>query len=153
MIALEIVMTRFLTPTLPFIRISFGFLPIALVAIKYGPLHAGTAYMMADLIGFWLFPPPFAFFPGFTITAFLAGATYGIFMHKKPGKLFNICAAVVVVTVILNLGLDSIWLMILHGEAFVGFLPTRLIRTVIMLPLQIVCIKFAAEAAKRAKFL
>jgi ECF transporter S component (folate family) len=152
MIALEIVLTRLLTPTLLFIRISFGFLPIALVAIKYGPLHAGTAYMMADLIGFWIFPPPFAFFPGFTLTAFLAGYVYGVFMHNKPGKMLGICISVVFVTIILNLGLDSVWLFILHGEAFAGFLPTRLVRTAIMLPLQIVCISFASKMARTVRF-
>ena len=83
MVALEIVCTRLLTVTTPFIRISFGFLPIAIVAIKYGPLQAGAAYIMADLIGFMLFPSGFAFFPGFAITAFLTGCVYGIFMYKR----------------------------------------------------------------------
>ena len=154
MIAMEIVLTRFVSfmPT-PTIRIGFGFLPIAMIAIKYGPLYAGTAAMMADLIGFWLFPPPFPFFPGFTFTAFLAGVTYGIFLHKKPINMLNIIIAVAIVTIIIQGVLDTIWLVIMFGEGFVGLMPTRLVRTAIMLPLQIISIKLVAASAKAAKLI
>ena len=153
MIAMEIVLTRFVSfmPT-PTIRIGFGFLPIAMIAVKYGPLYAGTAAMMADLIGFWLFPPPFPFFPGFTFTAFLAGVTYGIFLHKKTNML-NIIIAVAIVTIIIQGVLDTIWLIIMFEEGFIGLMPTRLVRTAIMLPLQIVSIKLMTASAKAAKLI
>jgi ECF transporter S component (folate family) len=153
MIAMEILLTRFLSIQTPIIRISFGFIPIALLGIKFGPLHAGSAAMIADLMGFWLFPPPFPFFPGFTFTAFLTGAVYGIFMHNKPGKMLNIVIAAAVVVIGLNFVLDTIWLTIIQQVSFGYLFWFRILRTLIMLPLQIVGIKFAAEAAKAAKLL
>ncbi|MBK5246006.1 MAG: ECF transporter S component [Peptostreptococcaceae bacterium] len=36
-IALEIILTRFLSINTPFIRIGFGFLPVAMLGIMYGP--------------------------------------------------------------------------------------------------------------------
>jgi len=154
LVAMEIVLTRFLSfMPMPFARFGFGFLPIAMIAIKFGPLYAGTAAMMADLIGFWLFPPPFPFFPGFTFTAFLAGAVYGIFLHNKEITIGRIIAAVVIVTVLINGVLDTIWLMIMFNEGFVGLLPARLVRTAIMLPVQIVTIKLVATSARAAKLI
>lgn len=154
MVAMEIVLTRFLSfMPMPFARFGMGFLPIAMIAIKYGPLYAGTAAMMADLIGFWLFPPPFPFFPGFTFTAFLAGATYGIFLHKKSENTLNIVIAAAIVTIIIQGVLDTIWLVIMFEEGFVGLMPARLVRTAIMLPLQIVSIKLVVTSAKAAKLI
>ena len=155
MVAMEIVLTRFFSFMIipPFVRIGLGFLPIAMVAIKFGPLYAGTAAMMADLIGFWLFPPPFPYFPGFTFTAFLAGVVYGIFLHKKTVNMLNIVIAAAIVTIFIQGILDTIWLVIMFDEGFIGLMPFRLIRTAIMLPLQIVTIKLVATSAKAAKLI
>ena len=155
MIAMEIVLTRWVGIMIipPFARISLGFLPIAMVGIKYGPLYAGAAAAMADLIGFWLFPPAFPYFPGFTFTAFLAGIVYGIFLHKKSEKMLNIVIAAAIVTIFIQGVLDTIWLIIMFGEGFIGIMPARLVRTAIMLPVQIVTIKLVAERAKAAKLI
>ena len=154
MVAMEIILTRFLSfMPLPTVRFSLGFLPIAMVAIKYGPLYAGTAAMMADLIGFWIFPPPFPFFPGFTFTAFLAGVVYGIFLYKKSDKMLNLVIAVAIVTILIQGVLDTVWLMIMFGEGFIGLMPSRLVRTAIVFPLQIVTIKLVVASAKAAKLI
>ncbi|MCL2350497.1 MAG: folate family ECF transporter S component [Defluviitaleaceae bacterium] len=136
----------------PQFRLSFDFLAIALIAIKFGPWKAGTAAMMADLIAFWLFPRGI-FFPGFTFTAFLAGSVYGIFMHNRPGNMLYIVISVAIVTIVVQFGIETIWLMIMFDNAFVALLPARLLRTAVMLPLQILCIKFACEGARAAKLL
>ncbi|MDR2168291.1 MAG: folate family ECF transporter S component [Clostridiales bacterium] len=151
LVALEIILTRYLSIQTPILRISFGFIPIALVAMKYGWLSAGLAAVMADLIGVWL--GPFPFFPGFTLTAFLAGCVYGIFLHKNPGKLLNIIIAAAIVTIVLNLGLDTIWLMIIQEVPFTQLFWVRIWRTAVMLPLQIVCILILSRVAKYTKLI
>ena len=133
-------------------RLSFEFLPIAIVAIKFGPWKAGTAAMIADLVAFWIFPRG-TFFPGFTFTAFLMGAAYGLFLRKNPTKIINITLAAIIVVVFIQLGLESLWLSIISGVPYPAMVAGRILRTVIMLPLQIVFIKFAAEAAKRIKLI
>jgi len=115
LIAIEIVLTRFLSIQTPILRISFGFLPITVIAILYGPVYAGIGAAIADLIGVMLFPTG-AFFPGFTLTAFLTGVTYGIFLYKRPKNLINICAAVLIVTMVLHLALDTWWVQLLTGK-------------------------------------
>jgi ECF transporter S component (folate family) len=141
LVALEIILTRFLSIQAPGIRISIGFIPIVVIAILYGPVVAGIGAAIADLMGVVLFGIGVPF-PGFTVTAFLAGIIYGLLLYNRPKTLFRICIAAVIVTVVLQLGFDTIWLTIILEDGFIALLPFRIIRTLIMIPVQIVCIRF-----------
>ena len=140
MIAMDIVLTRILSIQTPIIRISFGFLPIVITAVLYGPLSAAIVGTLADFTGASIFSIG-APFPGFTFTAFLTGAVYGLFIYKRPGSTFHIVTAVLIVTVILQLGLDTLWVHMITGSSYIALLPPRALRTVIMIPVQIILIK------------
>ena len=139
-IALEVILTRFLAIQTPIVRISFTFLPIALSAMLFGPLFGGIAAALADLVGMMLFPSG-PFFPGFTLTAFLTGATYGLFLYKKPATLVQISLAVIVVTVVITLGLDTVWLWLITGQGIWAILPVRIIKALIMARIQVTVIQ------------
>ena len=79
-IALQVVLGRFLAIDLAFLRISFIFVPIALGGAIFGPLWNGLICVAADIVGFLLVPGQGAFFPGFTLSAFLTGFAYGFFL-------------------------------------------------------------------------
>ena len=56
MIAMSIVLCRLLGfPPTGTYRIELGFLPIAVIAMLYGPIWSGVAYGISDLIGAWIF--------------------------------------------------------------------------------------------------
>ncbi len=153
LIGLEIIFTRFLSIMLPFIRIGFGFLPISVIAILYGPLWAGTAYALGDILGMLIFPAG-PYFPGFTFTAFCTGVVYGLVLHKKEITLKRVCVAACFVCIVLNLGLDTFWLYMLYDTGVIGFLPTRLLKCVIMIPLQTMTIYFLYHRCiKRLSFI
>lgn len=135
LIALEIILTRFLSIQTPFLRIGFGFLPIALVGIMYGPWVAGGAAVVADLLGMLIFPKG-AFFPGFTASAFIGGAIYGLLLYKKPKSMLRIGIAVLLITVLVDLGLNSVWLSILYHKAVIALIVPRIVKSTIMLPIQ-----------------
>jgi len=142
LIALEIILTRFLAIQTPTIRISLGFVPIAIIAIMYGPIYAGVAAAVADFMGVSFFSA-ITPFPGFTVTAALMGFVFGLFLYNHRDRhlgLVRICMAVLIVTIVLQFGLDTLWLQIITGRGFFEILPTRIVRTLIMLPLQLVCI-------------
>ncbi|MDN6385364.1 MAG: folate family ECF transporter S component, partial [Alkalibacterium sp.] len=69
--------------TTPVVRITFSFLPNALIGILFGPFVAGIAAALGDLLGFIIGGGVGGFFPGFTLSAFLSGVFYGLFLHKK----------------------------------------------------------------------
>lgn len=135
LIAIEVILTRFCSIQTPIVRIGFGFLPIAIIAMMYGPLSAGVAYAIGDLLGVALFPTG-SFFPGFTITAFLTGIVYGVFLYNKPKTWPRIIGAVLTVCLVINLGLDTLWLSILMGKGYIALLPTRIMKAVLMIPVQ-----------------
>ena len=135
LIAIEVILTRFCSIQTPIVRIGFGFLPIAIIGMMYGPLSAGVA-SIGDILGMLLFPTGGSFFPGFTLTAFLTGIVYGVFLYNKPKTWPRIIGAVLTVCLVINLGLDTLWLSILMGKGYIALLPTRIMKAVLMIPVQ-----------------
>ncbi|MBL4935693.1 folate family ECF transporter S component [Clostridium sp. YIM B02515] len=148
-IAIDIVLTRFLSIQTPIVRISFDFLPIALAAIMFGPLIGGTTAAIADLIGMMLFPKG-AYFPGFTLSAFLTGAIYGIFLYKKTLSTIRVSISVLTIKLFIDLGLNTLWLHILLNKAVFAILPTRIISNAVMLPIQVIVICIVYKALNSA---
>lgn len=136
LIAVEIVLSRFLSIATPIAKIGFAFVPIVIIAMLYGPFYAGLANAVADFVGAILFPIG-AYFPGFTLTALLTGIIYGFFLYGKPKKVIWITIMVLIISVCLHLGLNTVWLRIITGKAYTAILPTRIAQTAVMIPVQI----------------
>ena len=136
LIAVEIVLSRFCSIATPIAKIGFAFLPLVMVAMLFGPLYAGMAGAAADFIGAILFPIG-AYFPGFTLTAFLVGLAYGYFLYRKPKGIARISIMVLAVSLFLHLGLNTVWLWIITGKGFWAILPTRILQTAVMVPVMV----------------
>lgn len=156
LISMEIILTRFLSINLPILRISLGFIPMAICACMYGPIWGGIAYATADFIGVSLFSP-FPPNPGFTLTAFLTGTCWGLFLHKRQMpldremKIWESIVPALIIGFILNLGLDTLWLSMLMHKGFLGLLPTRLVKVAITIPMQILLVPLIwNQVARRA---
>lgn len=133
MIALEIVLSKLVSINIPFLRIGFGFLPIAILAILYGPLWAGISYAIGDVIGGFLFPTG-AFFPGFTVTALLTGVFYGVVLYKKTITVGRAAIASTLVCVICNLLINTFWLTFILGKGFFVLLASRAVKELVAIP-------------------
>lgn len=136
LMALEIILTRFVSIQTPIVRIGFGFLPTVIMAILYGPWLAGTASAFSDLLGFFLFPSGM-FFPGFTLSAFLSGMIYGLVLYRKEKTLGRIILAIALVTLFVNLGLNTLWLTILTEQAIYAIFPARVLQNAILAPVNV----------------
>ena len=136
LIALEIILTRFLSINLQIVRIGFGFLPVAMAAVMYGPIWAGVGYAVGDVLGMLIFPTGPSF-PGFTLTAFTVAIIYGLFFYKKKMTVPRTIAAAVTVEVTCTLLMNTYWLSILYGNAFIGLLPTRITEACILCAVQV----------------
>lgn len=138
LIAIEIVLSRFLSINAWNLRIGFSFVPIAIAGMLLGPLSAGIVAAVADVLGAILFPTG-PFFPGFTLTAFLTGVIWGIFLYRKQTPL-RILFAVLINQLILSFLLNSLWISVLYGSPFMPLLATRIIQTAILIPVQFIVI-------------
>lgn len=150
LIALQVVLTRFVGIPTPYIRISFGYLPIVVIAILYGPIWAGTSYAIGDLLGSYLFPIGAPFF-GFTLSAFLTGIIYGIVLHKKRINLPRVLLSCILVHIGVNLVLNTYWLSILMGKGYMALLPTRAIKNLIETPVATFLILIVSKALKSSE--
>lgn len=133
LIALNVILTRFLSISTTYLRIGFGVLPVAIAGIAYGPLWGGVCGAVGDLLGMMIFPTGGDFFPGFTLTAFLTGFLFGIFLHRRYSVL-RLLLACLLVCIALNLVLDTLWLVIMYGSGALSLLPARIVKCVINIP-------------------
>jgi len=154
LIAVEIVLSRFLSISTPIAKIGFAFIPLSVIGMMYGPLYGGIAGALCDFIGAILFPIG-AYFPGYTLTAFLSGATYGLFLQNGGAKSFaKVTAASLIINLVYHLGINTYWTTLFTGKGYLALLPTRVFSNVVLMPMEIVVImityKFLVERIEKA---
>ena len=118
----------------PSVRIGFSGIPNELVHYLFGPA-AGSLFAGALDILKYMIKPVGGFFPGFTLVAMLAGVIYGSFYYRKPLSLGRVFAAHLVVSLVCNVLLNTLCLSLLYGKAFMVLLPPRVIKNLIMWPI------------------
>lgn len=139
LIALVVVFARFFAYETAYLKISFSFLPEVLMGIIFGPFWSGIGNAVADVTGMLLFPKA-AYFPGFTLNAFIAGTIYGYFYYRKELTWLRIITATFLVTVLINIILTPLWLGLMYGVDLANFawwIP-RLIKSLIFFPIQVI---------------
>ena len=104
---------------------------------------------IGDLLGATLFPSG-SFFPGFTLTAALRGATYGLLLGKKQTPA-RILIAVVINQLALGLCMNTLWISILYGSSFSALLVTRSIQNLVLIPVEFIMITAIVKFGKRIK--
>ena len=150
MIALEIVLSKIVSINISFLRIGFGFLPIAVLAIIYGAWWSGLAYAIGDVIGGFLFPTG-AFFPGFTLTSFLTGVIFGLVLKGKKVTFGRALLASALVCVLCNLLLNTYWLTFIIGKGFKVLLASRAIKELVAIPVMALLIVAVDKAILAVK--
>lgn len=144
LISTEIVLSRFFSISAWNIKIGFAFLPVVAAAILMGPLQAGIVAGMGDLIGALLFPIG-AFFPGFTLTAFLTGIFFGLFLHKDQ-TMARVIGAVAVNQLVLSLLLNTLWISVMYHSPFAVLIIVRVVQCAVLIPIQIIMIQLISKA-------
>ena len=132
LLAVLIVLNRFVSIKTPLLVISFSFVPIMMAAIWLGPKYST-----------------------FTVSAGLAGLIYGIFLYKKENNemsdkkfIIRLIISNLLVLGIVEIFVVSLWLNMLYGKAYLVVVSTRVLAQVIMFPIRIVTI-FALEKLTR----
>lgn len=136
LIALQIVLSRFLSISTSHMKIGFAFVPIFMSAVLLGPVKTGIVGGVSDVIGAILFPTG-AYFPGFTLTSFLMGVTWGVCIHKKQ-TLPRLTTAILMNQLLFSLMLNTVWIHILYGSPIQALLATRITQIAVMIPVELV---------------
>lgn len=119
LIALNVVMERFMSFNVWNHSIGFSFITIAFAAVFLGIPYAVAVGAFGDIIGALLFPFG-TYFVGFTITNVLAAFITAIFIYKKAG-IINIALSVIINKLTTTLLLNSLWITLLYRDSLDAF--------------------------------
>ncbi len=154
LLALLIVLNRFVSIKTNLLVLSFSFIPVMMAAIWLGPKYTTLIAALGDFIGAILFPFG-TYFPGFTLSAGLVGLIYGIFLYKKPEQeisnkqfIVKLIISNLLVLGVVEIFVVSIWLNMLYGKAYFVIISTRVLAQVIMFPIRIITIFFLEKLTR-----
>ena len=129
-LALSIIVSSFRIRT-PFFSITLGPLVKMYVALLFGPITGALYGFVLDILQFFISNRGDPFFPGYTFTETLGVFLYGIFLYRRPLKLRTVLAGKLVVVIICNILLGTLWMSILYGKSFLFYLPPRTVKNLI----------------------
>ena len=132
----------------PYIKIGFSGLPNRIVEFLFGPAVGCLFGGALDLLKYVL-KPDGPFFFGFTFNAMLSGLIYGTLLYRRPVSIKRIVIAEFFVKLVINCGLNTLWISMLYGKGFIALLGPRVIKNVIMLPIDSFILFFALTYAKK----
>lgn len=139
----------------PQLRITFGFIAGAMGGMLFGPVPAMLIGGAGDLIGYFINTGGGPYFPGFTLTAVLAGLVWGIGFYGKKVTFLRALATKGFINLLLNILLNSLWLKLLYDKGMFVELPMRIVKNLAMLPIEALMLvalgKIVLEAYKSAR--
>lgn len=149
LIALNVVMAELLKiKIIPnVLELSFGFIPIAVTAMLFGPVGAVVVAVIADIIGALLFAGGNFFF-GYTLTACCTGLFYGLLLYEKPTKKWQIFLAQALVSLISYAWLNTMWAYYMGYARTWEYIFTRLLVNVIAYPVYSLMLIFLSKYRK-----
>ena len=150
LLAMTIVLQRFLAIRTPIISINFAFMPVMLAGMLLGWRGSTFVAVVSDIIGALCFPSG-SFFLGYTLTALLSGLVAGILYCPDGIKLerrfiIRLIICVVVTVILLNGVLNTIWVIWMLGGASTVVVPLRILKQCLMLPVEILTMVVIARA-------
>ncbi|MDR0922199.1 MAG: folate family ECF transporter S component [Lactobacillales bacterium] len=133
--AMDVIFTHLLAINTQFLRISFNFIIHSILGALFGPIGAAISMFFADVLGANLFPNG-PFFIGFSLNAIVMGLLYGFFYYKKEITWARVITATLVTTLLSSLILTPMWLTIMYKVPFWSLMPIRLVKSLILVPIQ-----------------
>ena len=134
--AVHLVLNQFTIPVSQLLEVGFDFLAVAAIGYLCGPWVAGLSGIVTDLLGYILRPNG-PYFPGWTLSAILVGVLYGLWLYRRPIKLWRVVLCKLNMVLLFNFLLTPLWLHITYGQSFVVLSSLRLVKNVIKFPLDI----------------
>ena len=144
LLALYIVLSRFISIKTQIVVISFSFIPIIISAILLGPKYTLLIAALGDFLGATLFPFG-AYFVGFTILEGLTGLIYGLFLHnkdlcfyEKKSFLIRLILSSFINLIVIGIFITAFMISTLYGQAYILIITSRAITKIVMLFVQVI---------------
>ena len=149
-VAMKIILSRFTVGT-TIVHVSLGFIGSVMLGYLFGPVWGSIGGGISDLVSSALFGNQGGFFLGFTLSAMIGPFIYGLVFYQKPVKVWRIILATLLVTVVVNIGLNTLWVHLLYGIDFRVVLIQRIPKEAITPWLEMIISYFVLNAISRVK--
>lgn len=133
------------------VKIGLGFIGSVLLAYFFGPLWGAIGGGISDLVASAIFGNQGGFFIGFTLTAMAGPLIYALFLYKQPIKIWRVIVSTILVTIIVNIGMNTFWIHLMYGMNFTAALIQRLPKEMVVPWIQMVVIYIVLQAVSRVK--
>ncbi|MQS75764.1 folate family ECF transporter S component [Companilactobacillus halodurans] len=127
LIALQMVLSK-LSIGSNTLKVGFSFIAIGLLGYYFGPFKAAIANVLADIISNTVLPSAGGFFWGFTFSALVAGVIYGFMLYNHKVTLWRAFVTVFLITLIVNTGLNTLWIHMMTNVPYIALLVPRLVK-------------------------
>ncbi len=135
--ALAVVLGALTTISLgPYVKFGLSGLPDQAVDFLFGPAVGAVFSGALEVVKFVLRPDG-VYFPGFTLSAVLSGLIWGFALYRRPLTLSRVIAAQLIIKIFINLGCNTLWLVVLYQKAAWAIFPARVLANVTRLPAEI----------------
>lgn len=146
--AIAVILGMFSIEIGQFIRIGFSSIPNGVASYLFGPVAGGIFAGVLDILKFIL-KPTGAYFPPLTLVTVLAGVLYGCMYYKKPITIWRVLAAKFLVMLVCNVVLNTWCLSVLYGKGFLVLVGPRIIKNLLMWPIDSVIFFTITKALER----
>lgn len=142
--AISVFLERFLGYNDKVLSISIAFLPIALAGMLFGIVPAMAVAALADFLGALLFPSgPLDL--RFTLIAAIRGAIYGFFLYRRNLTKPWLIGMQALIILVPNLLMNTLVISTLVGKGFFALLPLRVVKNLLMFPVEVFLLLKMAE--------
>lgn len=134
-VAVNVVLSFFVPVFGDYLKIEFGFVTTPVVSMLFGPIIGGIVGMFQDIVGL-IIKPTGGLLPTLTMTDGITGMIYGMMLYKKNISFARVFLTQLIIVAAVNICLNTIALAPIVASGLVGILPSRIVKNVILLPIQ-----------------
>jgi len=151
LVALDVIFTRFLSYMIPgnLDRLSLQFVAHGMAGLLLGPVWGGIVGVVGDISGMLVNSSGLSFYPLLTLSAGTRGVLYGLFLYRKPLTLWRTMLACIVVTLVVDLGMNPVWMKFMYGQAYTAVLMAKIPIRAVWAPATGVVLFLIAKALKK----
>lgn len=135
-IALKVITDGMFLPIGENLRISFGYLLIAVESCIIGPIPALISGFITDIVAFMIYPFG-SFFPGYIISSMFNCFIFAVFLYQTKITVTKLFLSRLIINVISNAFLGSLWSSMLFSKGFEYYFSISIVKNLVLLPLEV----------------
>lgn len=150
LIALNCVLSIYSLNIGGYLKLSFGFVTLPAVSLLFGPITGCIVGFVQDIFSY-IVRPTGAFMPIFSIISATSGLIYGMFFYRKKVTFLRTLIMNLVIVTVINILFNSIAMAPLMSKAIVAYLPARIVKNLIVWPIESVILYYFLKAVRTIK--